>query len=554
MPPIGGVPPGWTCAAFKYDEVRRNDILAWRASLNVEATCDCGCGVWDPDCDLQVDPYDPSDPAMASPPPQMPVSGCESERNNGYVRCAAGDAPTSPPTCAPVPEGWDLTRCAAAYFNQKHVLTTAAGAMYGGSVEAAAYDGAVTCQCGCGAYDPDCAHTTYEAVNSIGCGDADEALATYPARDDARPLGTWGIYGSYVDYSSGVDTLGEHGWYAPFIAKTEWGTWNNGVVTSEMREKYTCDVTAGSVAGACVIKGSWLKASGEPQVEGWKCPRRGDGYSRFGELQQLGVLEWSDNCKDSTWPCGWWGTEGPQCDVGCGVEDPDCDHLRQLSALAQRLNGRTGTWTCELDSATSTWSCGEPEVTLGAVGGFCACDEVAHPDLWPDRYAGCHIESVASCACGGDTDEARAANNARQRAEGMDGYGTQHGFITGEVPDHVVAPPSVKNASFYECTAEHSCKDFFVAFPHMLPAGYDPADFDGCTATAAKDDWGDVFQGCSLVGNRVCEDAEAWSAANGIVPPLPGPFDVYNYFNLTEYAKVRRRARCSAAPAGLPSH
>jgi len=89
-----GVPADWTCSEYYY---------------NALDGCDCECGVWDPDCDVDG----------------QWLYGCPSQdytcQNNW----------SSPPTCTePVPTGWT---CSESWFD--------------------ALDG---CDCNCGAWDPDC--------------------------------------------------------------------------------------------------------------------------------------------------------------------------------------------------------------------------------------------------------------------------------------------------------------------------------------------------------------------------------------------------------------
>jgi len=93
-----GVPPGWTCDPLFYD---------------AEDGCDCQCGAWDPDCDHE-----------SKDDPRSIVLNCASGASPQCVKpngvCSYGQPPSN----------WF---CSDSRYNSS--------------------DG---CDCGCGAYDPDC--------------------------------------------------------------------------------------------------------------------------------------------------------------------------------------------------------------------------------------------------------------------------------------------------------------------------------------------------------------------------------------------------------------
>jgi hypothetical protein len=106
------VPADWTCNANYY---------------NAGATdgCDCECGVWDPDCDIDGENEPTSSIANCAG-----GQTCEKDANNN-------DAPT----CVGVATGWTCTEDK--------------------------FDDGVNCDCDCGAGDPDCAVTPVLPV--VGC-------------------------------------------------------------------------------------------------------------------------------------------------------------------------------------------------------------------------------------------------------------------------------------------------------------------------------------------------------------------------------------------------
>ena len=103
------------------------------------------------------------------------------------------------------------------------------------------------------------------------------------------------------------------------------------------------------------MSGAHTRAT-QPQPEGWNCDRREDGYSRFNEVGQT-MQEWSCDGEDAcpnfqVWLGGWQsvsGTVGPTCDVGCGLEDPDCAYLETDTHEGELLDGRSNTWDCDAE-------------------------------------------------------------------------------------------------------------------------------------------------------------------------------------------------------------
>ncbi|HEX6273107.1 MAG TPA: hypothetical protein VFZ53_08710 [Polyangiaceae bacterium] len=129
------IPIGWVCSSRAYDDGR---------------TCDCGCGIPDPDC------------ANAT------VASCDvCDRGCSAVACPGTIAVNDNTTCT-LPQGWN---CPADLFG----------------------DGA--CDCGCGARDFDCVSGEVEACDrcSLGCAEED-CPATIAPDDNAvcdRPPPSW---------------------------------------------------------------------------------------------------------------------------------------------------------------------------------------------------------------------------------------------------------------------------------------------------------------------------------------------------------------------------
>lgn len=114
-------PAGWTCQDFSY--------------LDNSGDCDCGCGVFDPNCE------------------EVTASWCGYCPGEG---CTGGDCryldPNDNAICRPVPSGWT---CHPTYYDD--------------------FDDA--CDCGCGVPDPDCTNTSRSACDIC---DSDGSCSTTP--------------------------------------------------------------------------------------------------------------------------------------------------------------------------------------------------------------------------------------------------------------------------------------------------------------------------------------------------------------------------------------
>jgi hypothetical protein len=128
-----GVPGGWTCPRRWW-----NEHTTLSSGSDGTYDCDCGCGIYDPDCDVSAgytpegNPNNPNKLVVAVPIWCDPLDAHPSVG----VACAAKTL-----TCTPVPVGWT---CPPRWYDE---ATT-------GSIGP---DVSVDCDCGCGEYDPDCA-------------------------------------------------------------------------------------------------------------------------------------------------------------------------------------------------------------------------------------------------------------------------------------------------------------------------------------------------------------------------------------------------------------
>ena len=142
-----GVPSNWTCAVTSY---------------NTSDGCDCGCGAWDPDCDI----------ARAT------LLGCPT---SGSYYCSPKTASCVPATAkfgGQIPSSWN---CNPAYY--------------------AAKDG---CDCGCGAWDPDCGNQDVTSY-AFGCLDNQFCNMSGLCEDKKYVPPEWTCEPKYYNASDGCD-------------------------------------------------------------------------------------------------------------------------------------------------------------------------------------------------------------------------------------------------------------------------------------------------------------------------------------------------------------
>jgi len=404
------VPAAWTCNDAFYDD---------------NGGCDCGCGAVDPDCDR----------------PGQTLYGCPT----GATGCN-NDA-----ECSIVPSSWTCTK--------------------------AFYDALDGCDCGCGAYDPDCAvagQTLHGCPNgSTGCSlqgtcvnvpqawtcddgnyaTADGCDCGCGAYDPDCSLPNQTLYGCPAG-ASGCSPTGQcevvpSAWTCP----DSWYGGGDGCDCSCGAQDPDCSTSGGTIYGcpqgatACVAGECQLPPTGPPSS--WFCPAvhydSGGGCDcgcgapdpdcQNGAATVYGCPSGSLGCAANgtciappsgpppTWTCGAvFYDRDDGCDCGCGAPDPDCATPgTPLYGCAQSATGCTATGECILPAPAIPvgWICGS--ATFGT-GDGCHCDCGApDPDCddagaallgCPSDATGCSGEGeciVPSCTpqcsgkeCGGD--------------------------------------------------------------------------------------------------------------------------------------------------------
>lgn len=360
----GGVPASWTC------------YPAWYG----DAECDCGCGVLDRDCAS----------AAARECETCTVSGSCAENRT----CDAIDA-TDNAQCVAAPPGWtcdeaylgdglcdcgcggldvdcgdaratscDYCSCPGALDDCSLINPSNNGACDAvWTCDSLAFADGATCDCGCGAYDPDCtsgALTACEACGTGSCADA-ECGNVHPTQNAlcAAPS-TWTCAGA---------------------------AWSDG----------TCDCGCGVVDPDC---------SG-----GAVCLRCAAGSCATSDCSNVNPDDTS-TCLDWTCTPAWYGDGS--CDCGCGAPDSDC---------ATTSGSECGYCWCEqnecpLTTSERNYECPNPSdpawtCTPAWYGdGYCDCGcgavDADCPDALGDTCVYCPEESCASLYC----EEVDPANNA----------------------------------------------------------------------------------------------------------------------------------------------
>jgi hypothetical protein len=214
----------------------------WTCEENVygDGTCDCGCGAQDVDC------------------PSLSVDDCERcSFGCSFSSCPGNIYPDNNPFCTVVPAGW---WCAPRFYG----------------------DGMV-CHCGCGMIDPDCNPTepdSCDRCNAAGSCSAQDCPGTISTVDigacmQPEPPEEWTCEGS--SYGDGVDC--------------DCGC---GVVDVDCRGATPAACDRCGPCGACPDRVDPTDISScVPAPDGWTCAD--ELYS-----------------------------DGASCDCGCGVLDPDC--------------------------------------------------------------------------------------------------------------------------------------------------------------------------------------------------------------------------------------
>jgi hypothetical protein len=380
-----GPPPGWFCAASHYD---------------ADDGCDCGCGAPDPDCQT----------------PGAALFGCPS----GSPGCSGSGTCLQPPVGPP--PSWS---CGAVFYDRE--------------------DG---CDCGCGAYDPDCS-TVGAAL--YGC----PQNATGCAADGACVLPTPAIP---VSWTCGAGTFGtDDGCHC-----------DCGAPDPDCATATAPIVGCGANATGCSTEGECVIPSCTPQCAGKVCG--GDGCGGVCGTCDAGKNCASGQCVSNVPPIAWscsasfyGAVDG--CDCGCGALDPDC-----------------------AEPGATLFGCAQGDASCDAAG---KCVKTGDPTLlW--TCAESYYDALDGCDCGcGVIDPDCAAAGATlygcpQEATGCSPGGTCIGV--GEPPPPAWTCPASRYGGLDGCDCGCGVRD-----PDCDVGG---ADLYGCPQDAT---------GCSLAGTCIID-------------------------------------------------
>ncbi len=371
----GGAPPGWTCTPATYADGHQ---------------CECGCGIPDPDCKsadatscdnclaqgscasaLCPSSIAPHDNAHCAVPPLWVCPAAS--YGDGICNCGCGvidaDCPDAtaascqtcdPSSCAPVKcigvDAADNAHCAA-----PPTTWQCSPRLYG--------DG-VRCDCGCGAFDPDCTSLALDACDT--CDDPGSCSAqacaglinpTYNARCVVPP--------PPPGWTCGPATYGD-------------GTCDCGCTVPDV-DCRTPDVTSCARCLACggdKICGSTIDSTDPtqcaPPPAGWTCSAAAyrnlacdcgcgvpdpmcQGIEEYYVCETFPVEGCTGGNKlhldpqhnalcivsvPAAWTCDRGYYDDGVCDCGCGAVDADCP-----------ANDPTACWTCNAPGSCSTTTC-----------------------------------------------------------------------------------------------------------------------------------------------------------------------------------------------------
>ena len=333
------VPDGWTCPAYLY-----NQVESWSVPYLGHATCDCNCGVWDPDCgyarettcwptiippstDVVVNStdfgeFDCEESTDGCNEESLSESESESESESGEGEGEAIDyshAYCSAKTndCLWAPEHWT---CPPRWYNEME------SGNYGPN-------GIPDCNCGCGAPDPDC---YYEDLRqTLGPNN----FGLYGEGEGDTPAGYFTpIYDPKKFCAIKKHKIWEapDGWSCPSRAWNEWASGNYG-----QNGKSDCDCNCGEVYDPdCVHED--VRALNDDSSLGLYCNEGSNQESTdFRQTCAQSInkcvtvpTEWANNCPAKTYNQIEYenmDTRGIYfCDCHCGsVYDPDCNFQQQ---------------------------------------------------------------------------------------------------------------------------------------------------------------------------------------------------------------------------------
>jgi len=179
------LPPGWSCAADKYYQIKQNATYV---------SCDCGCGAIDPDCGFLIENcfqqiwepvYD-----------EITCDGNMQAKDLFYCRLESFSCQILPPGLSRakgISEAWD---CIPDVYNELSDPLTSLN----------------DCDCNCGGFDPDC----LGAYNDIYCSDYISADGSFLPRTWANgPFCLMDQYGTYCETIENPNRLSDGSLFCP---------------------------------------------------------------------------------------------------------------------------------------------------------------------------------------------------------------------------------------------------------------------------------------------------------------------------------------------------
>jgi len=363
-------PSAWTCGAEAYAD---------------GTTCDCGCGATDPDCkdhsngvcDTCNSPgscgrttcpssVDPDDNSKCSVPA---LWTCDPYYyGDGYCNCGCGVtdvdcASTLASQCWDCP--WDSCSpysCGTLVSNDNAHCTSAP---YTWNCPARLYHDGSQCDCGCGAFDPDC-----DSIDASACDTCDAS-------------------GSCSKQAcSGTITTNQNWYCTPPTPPSSWkcGSYSYG-------DGFTCDCGCGAPDPDCASTSDVNECNYCPLCAG-ACPAS---------------IDPSDTTRcappPSTWTCDVAKFGDNECDCGCGAADVDCYNSTSSACYRCPTEGCSAGVCSHISStdntrcsivAPSTWKC-SPAFYADSV---CDCGCGVHdPDCMnTDEHACVYCDSPGSCS------------------------------------------------------------------------------------------------------------------------------------------------------------
>jgi len=278
---------------------------------NQRYECNCGCGTYDPDCDLptRFRPKNTSDDAnwyITCGPTLMVADG-------RYTFCQQQQA-----KCITVPLDWT---CEANMYNEYEYADENPALSYNSS----------DCDCQCGRWDPDCSRQGEDDV-AVRCGTTDEN----------EIFENWQVrhFNDQVCASNLQCMPVPAGWTCPAIWYNEL---ESGIRRSGSNKPF-CDCGCGIPDPDCLFE--QRRATIGFEFFGLNC-NGADGSDEVDLSLYCNLKELTCNQAPEGWTCpsryyseetsGSFGPNNiPDCNCGCGLMDPDC-------LLGQkRRNGRAG--------------------------------------------------------------------------------------------------------------------------------------------------------------------------------------------------------------------